>query len=74
MAEEVTRDTMPGHAMHDDEPSGSHGVDDHDDHGDHGDGSEPLGPIDVVAWTFSGVGVVLGLVVAAALAIAAGVI
>jgi hypothetical protein len=61
---------------HDDEPGGPHGAGDHDDdggHDDHGHGSESLGPIDVVAWTFSAFGVVLGLVVVLALAVAAGV-
>ena len=60
----------------DDQLSDPHGAGDHGDdggHDDHGHESEPLGPIDVVAWTFSGFGVVLGLVVAGALAVATGV-
>ena len=59
-----------------DEPVGPHGVGDHGDdggHDDHGHESEPLGPIDVVAWTFSAFGIVLGLIVAGALAVATGV-
>ena len=62
---------------HDDEPIGPHGAGDHGDdgeHDDHGHEAEPLGPIDVVAWTFSAFGVVLGLVVAGAFAVAAGVV
>lgn len=46
----------------------------HGDAGGHeaGHAEEPLGPIDVVAWTYAVVGVLLGLVVAGAFAISAG--
>jgi hypothetical protein len=48
-----------------------HASDDHVDahgHDDHGEAQEPLGPIDVRAWGAGLLGVVLGLVVAAAFA------
>jgi hypothetical protein len=51
------------------------GADDHGtdgEHDDHAHEAAALGPIDVAAWTFGLVGVVLGLVVAAGFAIATG--
>lgn len=56
---------------------GPHGTDDHGDghdHDDHGHGRETLGPIDVAAWAAGGAGIVLGLIVAACLAISSGLI
>jgi hypothetical protein len=44
----------------------------HAGHDEHGHAEEPLGPIDAVAWIYSALGVVLGLVVAAAFAVSAG--
>jgi hypothetical protein len=67
---------MTGQATGDEELIGPHGADDHGEahgHDDHAHASEPLGPIDVVAWTYATLGVVLGLVVAAALAVGSGV-
>jgi hypothetical protein len=58
---------------HDDEIVAPHGTDDHGEdagHDEHAD--ERLGPIDVVAWTYGVVGVLLGLLVVAGFAIAAG--
>lgn len=69
---------MSGHAASDDdELIGPHGSGDHGEehgHDDHAHAVEPLGPIDVVAWTYAALGVVLGLVVAAALAVGSGVL
>lgn len=73
--------TTSGHAS--DQPGhvgavGHHTTDDHgEDHGhdDHAhDESVPLGPIDVIAWGAGALGVGLGLVVAAAFALAVGTI
>jgi hypothetical protein len=67
---------MTGHAADDDELIGPHGAGDHGDahgHEDHGHAVEPLGPVDVVAWTYAALGVALGLVVAFALAVGSGV-
>lgn len=44
----------------------------HGTHDEHGHAEEPLGPIDAVAWIYSGLGVVLGLLVAGAFAVSAG--
>ncbi len=55
--------------------SGPHGAGDHGDDGEHDDhahAEERLGPIDVVAWTFSIVGVGLGLLIAFGFALATG--
>lgn len=58
-------------------PHGSmddHGGDDAADHGhdDHAHGEEPLGRIDVPAWGAGVLGVILGLIVVLALAVASG--
>jgi hypothetical protein len=57
---------------------GSHGQPtDHGDdggHADHGHTEEALGPVDTAAWGAGIAGILLGLVVAAALAVSAGVI
>jgi hypothetical protein len=55
-----------GHATDPDAPEHATG------HGDdaHGHGGDALGPFDVVAWTFGVVGVLLGILVWAAFAIA----
>jgi hypothetical protein len=54
---------------------GPHGAaDDHGEthgHDDHAHASETLGPIDRLAWTMGGLGILIGFVIAAAL-IAAG--
>jgi hypothetical protein len=66
---------MTEHPPHDEALVGPHGADDHGEdteHDDHAHPAEPLGPIDVVAWTYGVVGVALGLVVALALAVAVG--
>jgi hypothetical protein len=69
---------MTGHPSgHEDELIEPHGTYDHGEthgHDDHAHASESLGPVDVVAWTYAGLGVVLGLVVAAALAVGSGVL
>lgn len=52
---------------------GPHGSGDHgDDHGhdDHGHVEAALGPIDIQAWGAGAIGILLGLIVAACLAIA----
>lgn len=52
-----------------------HGATDHGDdseHDDHAHPEEPLGPVDVVAWTYGAFGIVLGLVIALAMAFSAG--
>jgi len=68
---------MVGHGTdHDGALTEPHGAGDHGDDGEHDDDAhdvDPLGPLDVVAWTYSAIGIVLGLVVAGALAVAAGV-
>jgi hypothetical protein len=67
---------MTGQATDDEELIGPHGAGDHGDahgHDDHGHAVEPLGPVDVVAWTYAALGVALGLVVAFALAVGSGV-
>lgn len=50
---------------------GPHGAaDDHGDthgHDDHAHGGDALGPIDRLAWAMGGLGILLGLVIAAAL-------
>ncbi len=56
-------------------PHGStadHGAD--HGHDDHGHGPESLGPVDTAAWAAGVVGVVLGLVVVIAIALASGAI
>lgn len=62
---------VPGHA----DAVGHHSTDDHgDDHGhdDHGHGDEPLGPIDLRAWSAALLGVAFGVVTAACFVIATG--
>jgi hypothetical protein len=72
------RETMTDHpAVHDEALIGPHGADDHGDDGEHDDHAHPvesLGPVDVVAWTYAALGIVLGLIVAAALAVGSGVL
>ena len=61
----------PGHAG----SVAHHATDDHgDDHGhdDHAHESDPLGPIDAFAWGAGVLGVLLGLAVVVAFAIATG--
>ncbi len=69
---------MSDHATHAaDGTIGPHGIDDHGDghdHDDHGHAAETLGPLDVTAWGAGVLGVVLGLVVAACMALATGLI
>ena len=51
--------------------------DDHgetDGHDDHAHGSEALGPVDVQAWGAFAVGIALGLIVAACVALSTGAI
>ena len=51
--------------------------DDHDEtdsHDDHAHGSEALGPVDVQAWGAFAVGIALGLIVAACVALSMGAI
>jgi ABC-type Zn2+ transport system substrate-binding protein/surface adhesin len=66
-------------AKHADDVPGHEGADDHhraDDHGedtehdDHAHAEEPLGPIDVPAWSAGVAGVLLGLAVAVAFILA----
>lgn len=62
---------MTDHAVHPaDAATDPHDVTSHGD--DHAHATEPLGPIDVAAWTTGIVGVALGLVVAVALALSTG--
>lgn len=71
MAEDQHRDDVPGHAG----AVAHHATDDHGDdggHDDHAHGEEPLGPIDVQAWGAGIAGVLLGLAVAVAFALATG--
>jgi hypothetical protein len=59
----------PGHA----DAVAHHATDDHDDehgHDDHAHAEEALGPIDVPAWGAGVIGVLLGLAVVAAFALA----
>lgn len=68
-------DAHPPARPHDDEIVAPHGADDHGqdgEHDDHAHAEEPLGPIDLAAWAAGALGVILGLVVAAGLAIATG--
>jgi hypothetical protein len=61
----------------DDGRIGPHGDGDHGDmheHDDHGHAAEALGPIDVAAWGAGILGIVLGLVVAACMAMSTGLI
>ncbi|HEY3523862.1 MAG TPA: hypothetical protein VGK63_09165 [Candidatus Limnocylindrales bacterium] len=55
------------HAPDDDAAHHSAALDDHDDHAHMG---EPLGPVDVTAWTVGVVGVALGLIVGLCFALA----
>ena len=67
------QDDAPGHAG----AVAHHATDDHGDehgHDDHAHTEEPLGPIDVPAWGAGIVGVLLGLAVIAAFALATGTI
>jgi hypothetical protein len=62
---------VPGH----DGAADHHAVADHGDdggHDDHGHASEPLGPIDIYAWSAGAVGILLGLAVALAFALSVG--
>lgn len=67
----IPHDDVPGHEAADDH----HRTDDHGDdaeHDDHAHAEEPLGPIDVPTWTAGAVGVLLGLAVVLAFAMATG--
>jgi len=59
-----------------DASAGPHGsIDDHGEahgHDDHAHGAMALGPLDITAWAAGLVGIVLGFVVAAALALGSG--
>ena len=66
MTAEHTTTEHPG-----DVESETHGIGDHgEDHGhaDHGHGADALGPIDTQAWGAFAIGILLGLVVAVAIA------
>ncbi len=68
----TTREDQPGHGGATD-GGDHHATTDHGDehgHDDHAHGAEALGPIDRTVWAAAGVGVVLGLVVTAAFALA----
>jgi len=70
----MSNPTTDAHAS--DAMVGPHGADDHgdghghDDHA-HGDG-EALGPVNVTAWAIAAIGIIAGLIVAAALAASTG--
>ncbi len=73
MSEQGHASDAPGHEG----AVAHHALGDHgDDHGhdDHAHDAEPLGPIDMIAWGASLLGIGLGVVVAAAFAVATGAI
>jgi hypothetical protein len=58
--------------MSDAETTHASTTDGHDDGHGHAPVTEPLGPVDLVAWAYAGGGAVLGLVIALALFAARG--